>query len=136
MIENESNVKNKVTEMKKCFKDELKSLKKELGTERSRKIKTKRKLEKLENQLEELKSVTKMSVSCQTNHSSDIPYSVSEELPPIFGSHLSQNSKSIHFLSRSHSDLSIFSWVKISEEDIFRDEAEQALNEQYNREVL
>ena len=77
--------------MKKCFKDELKSLKKELGTERSRKIKTKRKLEKLENQLEELKSVTKMSVSCQTNHSSDIPYSVSEELPPIFGSHLCQN---------------------------------------------
>ena len=119
MIENESNVKNKVTEMKKCFKDELKSLKKELGTERSRKIKTKRKLEKLENQLEELKSVTKMSVSCQTNHSSYIPYSVS-----------------IHFLSRSHSDLSIFSWVKISEEDIFRDEAEQALNEQYDREVL
>ena len=74
-------------------------------------------------------------VTCQTNHTSDVPYLISEELPPIFGSQFCQKSRAVNFLSGSLPDLSIFSWVKITDEDILRDEAEQALNAQYDRKV-
>ena len=103
--------------------------------ERSRKIKAEKKYDILEKHLKDLKSIRKESVTCQTNHTSDVPYLISEELPQIFGSQLRQKSRAVNFLSGSLPDLSIFSWVKITEEDILRDEAEQALNAQYDRKV-
>ena len=37
--------------------------------------------------------------------------------------------------ARSLPDLATVSWVKLTEEDIIKDEAEQALNEQYDKHV-
>ena len=132
---NKLNSANEVKEIKKCFKTELKSWKKELGMERSRKIKAEKKYDILEKHLKDLKSIRKESVTCQSNHTSDVPYLISEELPPIFGSQLCQKRRAVNFLSGSLPDLSIFSWVKITDEDILREEAEQALNAQYDRRV-
>ena len=135
IIKNKLNAANESKEMKKCFKNELKSWKKELGIERSKKIKAEKKVDILDKHLKDLKSIRKESATCQTNHTTDVPYLITEELPPIFGSQLCQRSKAANFLPRSLPDLSIFSWVKITEEDILRDEAEQALNAQYDRKV-
>ena len=49
------------------------------------KIRIKKKLELLENNFNE-----KVSNSCQTNASPDVPYLVTDPLPPIFGSQLLQ----------------------------------------------
>ena len=121
--------------MSKSLKTQIKSWKKELGLERSKKIKAEKKIDILENDLKKLKSVSKESVSCQTTHTPDVPYSVSDKLPPIFGSQLCKQSKTVHHLTRSLPDLSTLSWVKFTAEDIIADEAEQALNEQHDREI-
>ena len=75
------------------------------------------------------------SISCQTNHHSEIPYLVTSSLPPIFGSQLCQITKPINYLSRSLPDMSTLNWVKITEEDSVMNAAEEALNEQYDRHV-
>ena len=74
------------------------------------------------------------SVALQTASTIDIPYVVSEPLPPIFGSTLCRKTKPI-FLSKSLPDLSHVSWVTITAEDTLLEGAEEALNEQYDREV-
>ena len=75
-------------------------------------------------------SKPKHPVSCQTNHTLDIPYLVTDALPPIFGSKLCHKSKAINFMSLSLPNLSTVSWVKLTEEDILEDAAEQAMNDQ------
>ena len=55
-----------------------KSWKKDLGAERSEKLKTKNKLDALENRLKELYDKRKTSISCQTYQTSDLPYLVTE----------------------------------------------------------
>ena len=97
--------------------------------------KSREKIDLLENHLKTLESVGKETISCQTNHTPDVPYSVSEILPPIFGSQLCKTSRTVHHLARSLPDLSTLSWVKFTAEDIIADEAEQALNEQHDREM-
>ena len=63
------------------------------------------------------------------------PYLVTDALPPIFGSKLCHRSKTINFISRSLPNLSTLTWVRVTEEDILVEEAEQALNNQYDRQV-
>ena len=55
------------------------------------------------------------------------------QLPPIFSSQLCTISPTIKFLSRSIPNLDSLCWCHPDED--FRDEAEQALNEQYDRQV-
>ena len=119
----------------KKFKNEIKSWKKDLGLERSKKIKAERNLATLEVIVKELKSKNVESISCQTTHSADVPYSINTQLPPIFGSQLCQISKPLNFLSISLPNLSTLRWVKITEEDMLVNAAEDALNEQHDRQV-
>ena len=76
----------------------------------------------------------KNSVEVQTVSSVDTPYLVTDPLPPIFGSQLCKKSKSV-FLYKSLPDLSFLSWVSFTEDDILRDQAEEALNWLYDMEI-
>ena len=109
--ENKTKAKNNSKEMIKNFKFQTKSWKKELGLERSKKIKADKKIDILGNHLKKLESISKESIACQTNHTIDVPYSVSEP------------------------DLSNLSWVKVTEEEIIADKAKQALNEQHDGDI-
>ena len=71
----------------------------------------------------------------QTDSHHDIPYEITSPLPPIFSSHLCHASKRIQFLSNSLPSLHTIDWVKVTEEDTVRDMAEQALCEQYDRQI-
>ena len=73
--------------------------------------------------------------SSQTNYHEDIPYKVTDPLPPIFSSQLCHFSKPINFFSNSLPNLNTITWVKVSEEDELRDEAEQALCDLYDRDL-
>jgi hypothetical protein len=104
-----------------------------------------KKLEDLESKLvestfiepknNEFSSKSTLSKSSQTDQNQDIPYYVTSPRPPIFSSQLFHHSKSIHFLSNSLPNLSTISWVRVTEEDAIPDEAEQALCDQYDRQV-
>ena len=119
----------------KNLKNEIKSWKKDLGSERSEKIKAERKLASMEMIIDELKSKSFDSISCQTNQCSEIPYLVTTSLPPIFGSQLCKMTKPINFLSKSLPDISTLRWVMVTEEDRVMNAAEEALNQQYDRQV-
>ena len=118
----------------KNFKSEIKSWKKNLGVESSERIKSEKKLHTLENNVKEYNSKRKVSVSSQTNNTPDVPYLVTEPLPPIFGSQVLQKTK-IQALSRSLPNLSQFTLVEVTEEDLILEAAEEALNNQYDRRV-
>ena len=77
-----------------------------------------------------------LSASSQTLASQDVPYSINEPLPPIFSSQLFHHSKPIRFLSRSLPSLDSICWGEMNDtlEDL-ADQAEEALNEQYDREI-
>ena len=89
------------------------------------------------------------SVSCQTDHPEisyhakasqtqshpDIPYNISAPLPPIFSSQLCYSSKQIKHISSSLLNLSTLGWVRVTEQDILSDKAEQALSDQYDRQI-
>ena len=60
---------------------------------------------------------------------------ITSPLPLIFSSQLCHHSKRIHFLSNSLPNLSTITWVRVTEEDAIRDEAEQALCDQYDTQV-
>ena len=64
----------------------------------------------------------------------DVPYSITEPLPPIFGSRLLQKTK-IRHISRTLPNLSQYSWVKVTDDDLILEAAEEALNEQYDDKI-
>ena len=99
----------------KNFRSEIKAWKKDLGRERAEKIKIERKLATLDDLVK--KSKSKESVTCQTPGCTDVPYLVTEPLPPIFGSQLCYRSKSIS-LAKSMPNLSVLSWVKVTEDNL------------------
>ena len=70
----------------------------------------------------------------QTESHPDIPYIITSPLPPIFNSHLCHQSKRLH-LSNSLPNLHTIGWITVVPEDKIRDEAEQALSDQYDRQV-
>ena len=71
----------------------------------------------------------------QTQSHPDIPYNISAPLPPIFSSQLCYSSKRIQHISSSLPKLSTLGWVRVTEDDILRDKAEQALSDQYDRQI-
>ena len=124
-----------ITQSSKNLKNEVKFWRKELGIERSKTIKAERKLATLENIVKELESKSVQSISCQTINYPEVPYLVTQPLPPIFGSDLCKITKPINFLSRSQPDMSTLTWVRVTEEDVVENAAEEALNEQFDRQV-
>ena len=70
--------------------------------------------------------------SSQTDTNPDIPYKITSPLPPIFSSELCYKSPMIH-LSRSLPSLDSICWCKPDED--FVNDAEEALCDQYDREV-
>ena len=113
------------------YRSEIKAWRKDLGRKRSDKIKVEKRLAALDNLAN-----SRESISCQTERSIDVPYSVTEPLPPIFGSHLCYRSRKIPYIANSLPNLSTLSWVNISEDDIIADAAEQASNELYDHQVM
>ena len=102
---------------------------------RFQKNKAENDVKRLERKLKKCDSKTKReSISCQTSSSVDLPYSVTEALPPIFSSQLCVQSKPI-FMSKSLPDLATLIFVEDTEETRIRDAAEEALNAQYDRKV-
>jgi hypothetical protein len=81
-------------------------------------------------QLEDILNVKVKDTSCQTKAHPDIPYRVSSPLPPIFSLQLCHKSRPI-FLSDSLPNLDSVCWCKPNED--FKNEAEEALAEQYDR---
>ena len=123
----------------KEFKAEVKFWKKELGFERKEKISLEKKLEHSEDAIVTLKNLLKVYVNlesqetfCQTDSHPDIPYEVNCPLPPIFSSQLCLKSRRI-FLSDSLPNLDSVCWSKPDED--FTEEAEEALNDQYDRQI-
>ena len=113
----------------KELKSEIKAWRKDLGEERSEKIKLEKKLETVKKQLE---AKATESVLCQTAPNLDIPYKVTTPLPPIFSSQLCHYSRSV-FLSNSLPNLNSICWSKPC--DDYSEEAEEALAQQYDRQV-
>ena len=152
--------KNLVSENKTLRKD-LKNLTKELDLFKCESLQSKRKLESkielLEKRFEDQKSETeavlsnieneraelkllrekffivKKEVPSQTLSNPDVPYLVTDPLPPIFSSQLCFKSRPIHFLSRSMPNLNSILWCPPDDEDL--DAAEEFLAEQYDREI-
>ena len=73
--------------------------------------------------------------STQTSSVVDIPYRVTDPLPPIFGSKFCHQTKRI-FLSKSLPDLNSVCWVSTTEDDMLRDKADEALDYLYDMEVV
>ena len=89
----------------------------------------------LNNQLKKLTFKKECQSTCsQTNTTLDTPYSINEELPPIFGSQLCVQTKP-PFMSRSLPNIKNLVFVEVSEETLIRDAAEEALSLQYDKEI-
>ena len=91
---------------------------------------------KLEVRLKKLEGCKKQkrTVSSQTRSSIDVPYAVTDTLPPIFGSKLCVRSKPL-FMSNSLPNLSTVVMVEVTEDDLLLEAAEEALAQQYDLEV-
>ena len=94
--------------------------------------KLKLEIEQLRNKLKTFTEMQVVKQNCQTDEHSEIPYKVTDQLPPIFSSQLCHQSRPI-YLSNSVPKLESICWSKPSEH--FIDEAEEALGEQYDRQV-
>jgi hypothetical protein len=127
----------------KHLNDEVKTLtieNKKLGNlNEDMKIETKEVIEKLkqekvdiETELRFLTARKSEEVSSQTDQHPEIPYKVTSVLPPIFSSQVCWKSRPLH-LSNSLPSLDSICWCKPNEN--FEDEAEEALVEQYDRQV-
>ena len=95
---------------------------------------TVKKLEMEEAKVKVLKDksiVENKSASSQTSFHPDIPYKVTDPLPPIFSMQLRHKTQPIHFLSRSIPNLNSILWCPPDDEYI--DEFDEYLNEQYDR---
>ena len=77
--------------------------------------------------------VERKEVTSQTDSHPEVPYLVTDPLPPIFSSQLCYRSRPIHFLSRSLPNLNSFLWCPPDDEYI--DAAEEFLADQYDREI-
>jgi chromosome segregation ATPase len=89
-------------------------------------------IDTVETELKMLRDKNFIEEACQTDEHPDIPYKVTDKLPPIFSSQLCHHSRRI-YLSNSLPNLDSICWSKPSEN--FVDEAEEALAEQYDKQV-
>jgi hypothetical protein len=105
---------------------------------KNQQAKTNNALKTIENERTELKifknksMIGRSETSSQTNAHPDIPYLVTDPLPPIFSMELCHKSRPIHFLSRSIPNLNSILWCPPDDE--VANSAEEFLAEQYDRE--
>ena len=127
-LENKDSV-NKLERKIEVLKDNLKN----------QTLETKDALEKLKVERAELKvlkdelNIEVKEASNQTDNHPDIPYRITDPLPPIFSMQLCHKSRPIHFLSRSIPNLNSILWCPPDDE--FLDAAEEYLSEQYDQEI-
>ena len=76
-----------------------------------------------------------ISAASQTDTHPDIPYQINSPLPPIFRSTLFHQTPRISFMSNSLPSLEAICWGKIDDDEQLRDLAEEALADQYDRQV-
>ena len=110
---------------------EVKSWKNDLGVERRENSKLEKQLESLRKELG--KKASTKNCSIQTDQHPEIPYSIVDPLPPIFSSQLCYSSRRIGYISKSIPNFNTMCWVK--PDDTFEDEAQEALNDQYDRQI-
>ena len=79
-------------------------------------------------------AISTCSQVSQTDTHPEIPYSIHEPLPPIFGSSLVRKSKSV-FMRRSHPNLKTIRWREFTEEDLINDELGIIEMQQYDSEI-
>ena len=84
---------------------------------------------------QKMKDTLKVFKSTQTDSHPDAPYEITSALPPIFSSQLCHQSPQIRFLANSLPNLSTIAWIKITPEEALRDAAEDALNDQHDRQI-
>jgi FtsZ-binding cell division protein ZapB len=152
--------KNLVTDNKNLRKD-FRELMQELDRAKQESFESKTRLEsqvgQLENMLKDQRSETKdvlrnieqekaeleffrvqsklekKEIASQTDSHPDIPYLVTDPLPPIFSLQLRYKSRPINFLSRSIPNLSSILWCPPDDE--YCDAADEYLADQYDREI-
>ena len=78
-------------------------------------------------------NIQKKEALSPTESHPDIPYKITDPLPPIFSMQLCHKSRPIHFLSRSIPNLNSILWCPPDDEIL--DAAEEYLSEQYDREI-
>ena len=127
-VHNLTNKFNNISDTNGNLKTELSEIKVSKSKLDSEKKKLDQKIKKLEQKK------AQNSVFVQTNSTIDLPYSIEDPLPPIFGSKLCWQSKPI-FQSNSLPELSLLSWVKTTDEDAIKDRAEESLIEIYGHDV-
>ena len=115
-------------------RDTVSTLKEDICAAKSRESKLAAEIKKAQRRLKRLTDKQLSNTSSQTQITIDTPYTVDEPLAPIFGSHLCVKTKA-PFLSKSLPDISTLVFVNISEEDKLRDAAEEALSNQYDRNI-
>lgn len=129
-------LKHESLQSKNKLESKLELLESMLEDQRSE---TKDVIRNVENERAELKLfrekllIERKEVPSQTNSHPDIPYLVTDPLPPIFSSQLCYKSRPIHSLSRSIPNLNSILWCP--PDDDYIDAAEEYLAEQYNREI-
>ena len=121
--------KHKSLESKNRLESKIGLLEKKLKDQRSE-----TKSEKAELKLfREQSMIEKKEAPSQTDSLPDIPYHITEPLPPIFSSQLRYKSRPINFLSRSIPNLNSILWCP--PEDEYCDAANEYLADQYDREI-
>ena len=111
------------------FKKQIEFLEKSLKTQQSESVETAQKLKIERAALKTFRDksrIEKQDISSQTNTNEDIPYKVTDPLPPIFSMELRHKSKPIKFLSRSIPNFNSILWCP-------PDEAKEFLADQYDR---
>ena len=112
------------------------NLKAEMSGLKKGKSKAEKEAKTFEQKVMKLESTKKKTqfVSTQTYPTIDVPYSVTDSLPPIFASKMCFKTKPV-FLAKSLPDLSQVSWVSRTEENMLREKADEALDFLYDREI-
>ena len=118
------------------FKKQIEFLEKSLKTQQSESVETAQKLKIERAALKTFRDksrIEKQDISSQTNTNEDIPYKVTDPLPPIFSMELRHKSKPIKFLSRSIPNFNSILWCP--PDDDFSEAANEFLADQYDREI-
>jgi aminoglycoside phosphotransferase len=120
----------------KKLKVKIELLEDEVKTQKSETNDALKVIEEERKQLKHFKEQTLNKTSesfSQTNTHPDVPYLITDPLPPIFSMELRYKSRPINFLSRSLPNLNSFHWCP--PDDDFVDAAEEYLADQYDREI-
>ena len=113
------------------------NLRYELTQMKSLKSNLEKDIRNFERQIKRLKTKKKLqcSISSQTLSTIDVPYQITEPLPPIFGSQLCNRTRPV-FLTKSLPNLANILWVTRTDEEKLQEQADEALDYLYDLEIM